>query len=341
MTGALRNFLLATSITLIMPNVALSDDVNDFFRGVTLNVLTGSSPGSGYDNYGRVVGKYIVKYLPGSPTVVVRSMPTAAGLAQANFIYNQAPRDGSSFGILMNNMTVEPLIGNSNARFDPSKFSWIGSANRLVNVCVAWHTKPVRTIEDLRAREWVTGGTAARSSTVQQANTFKFLGGAKLKVIPGYAGTTEMLLAMERGELDIACGIGWDSVKSSTSFLTEGKIVPVMQLGAEKHPELPTVPFIYDMLLDQSKLPVLQFITARLDIGRAFAGPPGIPPNRLAALRKAFMAVLQDKELLAEAKKLEMEIDAQSGEVIQEKVMKLAATPAAIIAEAEKVVIGP
>jgi tripartite-type tricarboxylate transporter receptor subunit TctC len=315
-----------------------AEDVTAFYHGKSLDMISSATPGSGYDNYARIVGRHIVRFLPGNPTIVNKSMPAASGLAQANYIYNQASKDGTVVGIITNNMTVEPLIGNNNARFDPGSFSWIGSPNRLINICVAWHERPVRTIEDLRAREWITGGTAARSSTVQQANTFKSLGGAKLKIVAGYAGTSQMLLALERGELDIACGIGFDSVKSSTDFYESGKIVPVMQLGYEKSPELPNTPFIYDMLLDQRMKPALDFITIRLDIGRAFAGPPGIPADRLAALRAAFWAAVQDSEFLAEAKKMGLDIDAQPGDVIQEKVRKLQDTPKDVIALADKII---
>src|SRR5262249_16901530 len=144
------------------------------------------------------------------------------GLAEANHLYNVAPRDGSVFGIITNNMTVEPLTGNANARFDPSKFVWIGSADKLVDVCVAWHTTPLRTTGALRPGEWLVGATSVRSNTVQQANIFSALGGAKLRVVKGYPGTTSLILALERGEIQVACGIGWDTVKASTSYLQEG-----------------------------------------------------------------------------------------------------------------------
>ncbi len=310
---------------------ASAEDVAAFYKGRTIEVLAGSEPGSGYDGYARMIARHIGKHIPGNPTVIVRNMPAASGLAEANFLYNQAARDGTVFGIITNNMTVEPLIGNINARFEPGKFVWIGSPDRLVNVCVAWHTTPLRTIADLRAREWLVGGTAARSSTVQQANVFIALGGAKLRVVKGYPSTTSMILALERGELEVACGIGWDSVKSSTGLLQAGKIVPVMQLGYEKHPELQEVPFIYDMLVDPKMKGVLDFITQRLHIGRAFAAPPNIPAERAQALRDAFWVAVNDPQLLAEAEKIHMEILPARGEDIQKEVAELAATPKAIV----------
>jgi tripartite-type tricarboxylate transporter receptor subunit TctC len=316
---------------------AAAQDVAAFYRGRTVEVYAGSEPGSGYDGYARIVARNIGRHIPGSPNVVVKNMPAASGLAEANFLYNQAPRDGSVFGIITNNMTVEPLIGNVNARFDPAKFVWIGSADKLVNVCVAWHSTPLRTIEDLRAREWLVGGTAARSSTVQQANVFIALGGAKLKVVKGYPSTTSMILALERGELEVACGIGWDSVKSSTGYLQAGKIRPVMQLGYEPHPELKGVPFIYDMLIDPNMKDVLDFITRRLFIGRAFAAPPDIPAERAQALRDAFWAALNDRTLLAEAERQHMEILPARGEEIQKEVIALTATPKRIVELTDKV----
>lgn len=316
---------------------ASAQDVEAFYKGKQLNVIAGSDPGAGYDSYARIVAKHIVRFLPGNPTAVVRNMPAASGLAAANFLYNQAARDGTTFAIIHNNLTVEPLIGNKQALFEPAKFGWIGSANKLVNVCVTWHTFPVRTIADLRAREWITGGTAARSSTVQQANTFIVLGGARLKVVAGYPSTTSMILAMQRGEIEIACGIGWDSVKSSTGFLQTGEIVPVMQLGHKPHPELKTVPWIYDMLVDPGMKDVLDFITIRLDIGRAYATPPEVPADRLAALREAFWKAINDPQLRAEADKQLMEIEPQKGEEIQRSVETLIATPRRIVELTDKV----
>lgn len=317
---------------------AAAEDVAAFYKGRTIEVYAGSLPGSGYDGYARIIARHIGRHVPGNPTIIVKNMPAASGLAEANFLYNQAPRDGTVFGIITNNMTVEPLIGNVNARFDPGKFTWIGSADKLVNVCVSWHTTPLRTIEDLRSREWLTGGTAARSSTVQQANVFIALGGAKLKVVKGYPSTTSMILALERGELEVACGIGWDSVKSSTGYLQAGKIVPVMQLGYERHPELKNVPFIYDMLLDPKMKEVLDFITVRLHIGRAFAGPPDIPSERAQALRDAFWAAIHDPTLLAEAEKQHMDLHPARGEDIQKEVVAMAATPKRIIEITDKVI---
>lgn len=328
---------LAASIALTIPQGASSQTAEEFYKGKTLTVFAGSNPGAGYDNYARIAARHVPRFLPGSPTAIVKNMPIASGLGLANYIGGPAPRDGTVFGIIHNNMTVEPVIGNKNARFDAAKFSWIGSANKLVNVCVTWHTVPVRTIADLRSKEWVTGGTAARSSTVQQANTFIVLGGAKLKVVHGYPSTTSMILAMQRGELQIACGIGWDSVKSSTGFLQTGEIVPVMQLGHKPHPELKDVPFIYDMLTDPAMKPVLDFITIRLDVGRAYAAPPDVPADRLKALREAFWAAFHDEQLLAEAKKQHMEILPQRGEDVQESVIKLAATPKDIVEATAKV----
>lgn len=305
---------------------AIAESVGEFYKGKTIEIYAGSNPGSGYDNYARIVSRHIDKFLPGSPTVIVKNMPGASGLPLANYLYTQAPRDGTTFAIIHNNLTVEPLIGNKNARYDPAEFGWVGSASKLTNVCVTWHTLPLRTIADLRSREWVTGGTAARSSTVQQAHTFMVLGGAKLKVIPGYKSTTDMILALERGEIEVACGIGFDSVKSSTSYYREGKIIPVMQLAYEKHAELPEVPFIYDMLVSPDFRPVADFITKRLAIGRAFATPPEVPAARLKALRDAFWAALNSPELLSDAKIQNMDIEPQRGEVIQKLVTEITKT---------------
>jgi tripartite-type tricarboxylate transporter receptor subunit TctC len=317
----------------------LAQSPEQFYKGKSVDMFVGSPPGGGYDGYGRLIARHIGKHIPGTPTVIVRNMPGAGGLTMINNLYHQAARDGTAMAIVHNNLTVEKLLGNPNARFDAEKFNWIGSANKLVNVCVAWHTVPLKTAEDLRSREWLVGGTGPRDSTVQQANVFIVLGGAKLRVVKGYPSATSTILALERGELEVACGIGWDSIKSSTGYLQSGQIKPVMQLGYEKHPELMDVPFIYDMLLDPNMKEVLDFLTIRLYIGRAFAAPPEVPADRVAALRAAFAAAVKDPELQEEARKRQMDLLPASGEDIQKEVTKLAGTSPRIVEIANKVLL--
>lgn len=328
---------LAVAMLAAIGPPASAQGADHFYKGKTVVVYVGTTTGGGYDSYARLLAAHIGQYLPDKPNVIVRNMPGASGLALANYLYTQAARDGSMFAMLHNNMAVEPVIGNKNARFDPTRFNWIGSANKLVNVCVAWHTVPVRTAADLRSHEWLVAGTADRSSTVQEANVFIVLGGAKLKVVKGYPSSTSMILALERGEVQIACGIGWDSVKSSTGYLQTGQIVPVMQLGYEKHPELPDVPFIYDMLVDPKMKPVLDFLTIRLHVGRAYAAPPDVPAERIKILREAFWQAIHDPATKKDADKQHMELQPQRGEDIQKEVAKLVATPKDIVAVADRV----
>jgi tripartite-type tricarboxylate transporter receptor subunit TctC len=329
---------IAAAACLALMGGAASASVQDFYASRNVDFLIGTAPGGGYDGYGRIVARHIGKHIPGNPSLIVRNMPGASGLVMTNHLYNVVARDGATLAILHNNMTVEPVIGNENARFDATRFNWIGSANKLANVCVAWHEVPVRTAEDLRSREWVVGGTARRSSTVQQANVFSVLGGANLKVIAGYPSSTSLILALERRELDIACGIGWDSIKSSTGYLQEGKIVPVMQLAyRESHPELTDVPFIYDMLVDRSLEPVLDFLTVRLFVGRAVATTPDVPTERVQALRDAMWNAMHDPEFVAEADRLLMEIQPTRGEDIQREVDRLAQTSREIVDVAARV----
>lgn len=337
-TASLATALLAGFSAIVFYDApSRADAVTDFYKDTNIDLLIPSTPGGGYDGYGRLIGRHIGKHIPGTPTIVVKNMPGAGGVTMVNHLYNIAPRDGSTFAILHNNMTVEPMLGNPATRFEPDKLTWVGSANKLVNVCVAWHTVPVRTAEDLRNKEWLVAGTTPRDSTVQMANVFKVLGGAKLKVIKGYPGSNSTILSLSRGENQIACGIGWDSIKSSTGFLQSGEIVPVMQLGYEKHPELKDVPFIYDMLVDPDMKPVLDFLTIRLYVGRAFAAPPNLPADRTAALRAAFMAAVADPALKAEAEKRHMDLLPATGEDIQREVVRLTQTPKSIVEIANKV----
>jgi tripartite-type tricarboxylate transporter receptor subunit TctC len=306
----------------------------DFYKGKTVEIYIGYSVGGAYDVYARLLARHMGKHLPGRPTVVNKNMEGAGSLRLANWLYNVAPKDGTVFGIIGRGIPFDPLLGGS-GQFDATKFSWIGSANDEVSICAAWHATPVNTFADLLTRDMIVGGTASGADTDQFPKIVNGVLGAKMRVISGYPGGNEITLAMERGEVQGRCGWSWSSVKAThPTWVQDKKIKILMQLSLAKHPDLPDVPLIMDLAKNDEQRQILKLVFARQVMGRPFLGPPGIPDDRLTALRKAFMDTMKDPEFLAEAEKGKLEITPVSGEDIQKLVTDVYATPKDVAAKA-------
>jgi tripartite-type tricarboxylate transporter receptor subunit TctC len=296
--------------------------------------MIGYSVGGGYDVYARLIARHLGKHIPGNPIVTPKNMEGAGSLRLANWLYNVAPKDGTVFGIIGRGIPFDPLLGGS-GQFDATKFSWIGSANDEVSICAAWHATPVNTFEDLLTRDMIVGGTASGADTDQFPKIVNGVLGAKMRVISGYPGGNEITLAMERGEVQGRCGWSWSSVKAThPTWVQDKKIKILMQLSLAKHPDLPDVPLIMDLAKNDEQRQILKLVFARQVMGRPFLGPPGIPDDRLTALRKAFMDTMKDPEFLAEAEKGKLEITPVSGEDIQKLVTEVYATPKDVAAKA-------
>jgi hypothetical protein len=226
---------------------AALDSVADFYRGRQLTVVVGYGPGGSASFYAQALAHHMGRFLPGSPSLVVQHMPGAGGLLAANNIFNTAPRDGTVFAITGRTMAIEPLIGNSNAKFDGRKFSWLGTANVETTTCLAWRTSPVKTLQDAMTQELVVGGTGADATEVIFPKAVNKLVGTRFKIVIGYQSSADMNLAMERGELAGNCGLGWTIVKRRLpDWLTDNKISILFQMGLRKHPDIPAVPLISD-----------------------------------------------------------------------------------------------
>jgi tripartite-type tricarboxylate transporter receptor subunit TctC len=258
-------------------------------------------------------------------------MPGAGSLKLANYLYNVAPKDGSTIGIFSRGMAMEPLIGGANVAFDSTKLTWLSSGTNETSVFVTWHTSPVKTWNDLLTKDFTVGGEGSGSDPDVYALLLKNAFGAKLKLISGYPGTADILLAVERGELGGLCGWSWSTLKSRSKKLYDsGEIAVPVQLGLTPHEDLPNVPLITTLTKDPTKVAVLKLIFSRQTMARPFAAPPGIPEERLRALRAAFDATMKDKDFLAEAQKLDLEVRPVSGAEIDDLVANLAKTPAEI-----------
>ena len=309
-----------------------AETVAEFYKGKQLRILIGYGPGTGYDVYGRVLGRHLATHLPGAPNILPQNMPGAASLTMVNHLYNVAPRDGTAIAVPARNLFVEPLYGNDQARFEARKFSWIGSISQDVATCFTWHNTGIATIADAQAREVLVGATGPLSGSYQSPLILNAVLGTKFKVITGYADSGEIGLAMERGELEGYCSFTWGSIKSARpQWIEQKQINLILQMTLRKHPELPTVPSVMDLAKDDEARQLLTLVYADQEMGRPVAGPPDIPADRLAALRLAFDATMADAAFRDDAKRSAIDIEPIDGAAVEQIVAKLYATPKAII----------
>lgn len=304
------------------------DAVAAFYKGRQLDLYIGTGPSGGYDGYGRLVGRHIADHIPGHPSVVFRNMPGASGIVLAGHMYNKAPRDGSAIAILHNTIVVEQLLGTK-VQYDSEKFIWLGSVNQLVSTCVVSDRSGIKSFKDVQSREVTVGGTGSpSSSTSLVANVLNTLADARFKIIRGYPSSVSVLLAMERGEVDGLCGIGTDSLAtSSKEALDSGKIKVIVQVGRDPDPLIPGVPESVDFAISPEARTTMEFLIGRQYFSRPFAAPPGTPADRVQALRAAFDATMKDPKFVADSKRVRLPLSPVSGAVVQDYIKKLFSTP--------------
>jgi tripartite-type tricarboxylate transporter receptor subunit TctC len=336
-----RKFVRSAMIAMLvaLPASAWSQSPAEFYKGKNIELYIGYSVGGGYDLYARVLARHMGRYIPGSPTILPKNMDGAGSLRLANWIYNVAPKDGSVFGIFGRGTGFDPLLGNAKAQFDGQKYSWIGSANNEVSICVAWHTTGITKFEDMLTKELVVGGTSSSADTDQFPKVTNAVLGTKMRVITGYPGGNDVGLAMERGEVQGRCGWSWSSVKSThMQWYEQKKFSILVQLALNKHPELPNIPLIIDLAKTDEQRQILKLIFARQVMGRPFMAPPGVAAERVAVLRKAFMDTMADKSFLAEAEKAQMEITPVPGDKVESLMKEIYATPATVTQKAAAII---
>jgi len=311
---------------------AAADSVSDFYKNKTVTIWVGYSPGGGYDVYARTFARHWSKHLPGNPEFIVKNRPGAGSMLVANELYNILPKDGTAIGVIGRGMPQEKLLGNDQAKFESDKFTWIGSANNEVSVCVSWAATGITKYEDLKTRGMIVGGTGEGADTDTFPKVMNNVLGTKLKLVTGYPGGTDVLFAMEKGELEGRCGYSWSSaVTTHGDWLRDKKMNVLVQMSTEKHPDLPNVPFIMDLADTEEQKQVLEFIYARQAWGRPFLAPPGVPADRAKALQDSFMAVTKDPAFVADAKKQKLEINPLSGPRVAQLMKRMAQTPVKIV----------
>ena len=307
---------------------ATAQSVADFYGGRTLQMLIGYTPGGGYDLNARVLARHIGKHIPGNPSVVAQTMAGAGSLRLANFLYNVAPKDGTTIGMVGRGMAMEPLIGASATQYDARRFTWIGSVSDQVSLCANWHTSKVKTWNDMLTTDFTVGGEGSGSDPDMFAIMIRSLFGVKIRLVSGYPGGNEINLAMERGEVDGRCGWSWGSLKiTKPDWLNTKSINLLLQIGLHGNDELKGIPLIVDFARTERERQILRLVLSRQEMGWPFTAPPNLPPERAAALRAAFDATMKDPEYLAEARQRQLDVNPMTGTAIERLIYELYATP--------------
>jgi len=320
---------------------AAGQSVADFYRGKTITMAVGTSPGGDYDLRMRMVGRHIGKHIPGNPSIVPTNMPGAGQMLVANWLANVAPRDGTVIVALSQNMPVHQATGAAGVKYDVRQFNWIGNTTDTPNVINSWLTTGIRTIQDVMQRELVVGATGIASGSYLYPYALNQLVGTKFKIVTGYPGGNDINLAMERGEVGGRGSNSWASWKSTRpQWLAEQKIFILAQVGVKRNAELPDVPTLQDLARNDADRQVLVFISADTAISRPLVTSADVPRDRVEALRRAFDATMKDPEFLAEAEKSKTDISPMTGEEAQKIAQATVDAPADVRARASALLEG-
>src|SRR5262245_22613464 len=305
----------------------------------TVTVVVGYSPGASYDIYMRNFARHLGKHLPGNPNVIPQNMTGAGSLRSANYIFNAAPKDGTTLGVFARGLAMQPLLDNTGIQYDPLKFNWIGSLSADVSLILSWHTRPFKTVDDLRAREMVVAGTGSGAHSVIFPYILNGVLGTRMKVVTGYPGAADFLLAVERQEADGTAGVSWSGLNAARpEWIARKSINVIMQLGLKRHSGMNPAPLVMDFAKDDPDRGILELIFSRQDMAYPVVAPPGVPDERVALLRKAFDAVITDPDYLADARKQHLESEFLSGKDVEALVKRVLASSPAVIERARKAI---
>jgi tripartite-type tricarboxylate transporter receptor subunit TctC len=301
---------LAASLALaLLPSVAHADPVSDFYKDRNVRLIISGESGGTYDTDGRLLAKHMAKHIPGNPRIIAENMLGASGRVAANYLYNAAPKDGTVIAILQQSVALGQALGESGIQYDAARFNWLGSPVRPDETLVVWHTTGVKSIEDAKKKEVIIGATSPTGMNYLYPKLANELLGTKFKIVTGYPGGTPIMLALERGEVEGRGSNPWSDWKArKPDWVKEKKIVPLMQMSLFKHPDLPDVPLMVDLAPNATARAVFELVTITGELGRPFLTAPGVPADRVKALRAAFDATMKDPDFLAEATRTQKEI---------------------------------
>ncbi len=316
------------------PLAAHCETAEEFFKGKQISLIVGYNPGGTYDLYSRLAATILPRYIPGNPTIIPKNMPGVASVKAANFLHNQAPKDGLTIGMIGQQLALTQALRDPAVEYDMRSFNWLGRFTPIVEVTVIWHTAPVKTLEDATRRETTLAATSAGSTSDSSPMLMNKLAGTKFKIIKGYPGTTGSILAMERGETEGAHATLENLLFGKADWLRDKKISVIVQYAQARHGAFPDVPAMVEFGKTGEDKQVLALFGSTADIGRALMTPPGIPADRLAVLRKAFAAMVADPAFKAELEKRNMEFGPMSGEDLQALLKTTLDVPPAVVSRA-------
>jgi len=334
-------FVCALAFAAAVP-AAAQEDIAAFYKGKTVRIVVGTAAGGGYDLFARIVARHLASHIPGAPAIIVQNLPAAGGLVMTNQLYATAPRDGTVIGAPINGIPTAPLLQPNGAHFDAEKLIWLGSTNREPYVAFVWHTGPVQSVAELQQKELIVGATTPGTTMVDFPLIANAILGTRFKIVRGYEGTPQINHAIERGEIDGQGGVGWAAVKAQVpQWISEKKIRVIAQYGLKRHAELADIPSMLEFAKSEADRRALLVLFARTEYGRPYFLPPEVPAARVAALRRAFDATMRDPAFLADAAKLQLDVDPMSGEQVQALVGDLARTPTDVVARVRGILAAP
>ena len=329
----------AITVTACLSTVAAADPIADFYKGKTFTIVVGQEPGTGFDIYSRTLARHFQRFIPGSPSIVVQNMPGASGVNAGNWLYNIAAKDGTVMGTFSQNVAVEPLMGNAAAKYDATKFVWIGNMESSASICGISPDAGITRFDQLLEKETIFGATGPTGPLGQAARALNMITGSKIKVIYGYKGSATVKLAINKGEVHGICGLPWSTIKAFwKDEIDSGRLKPIIQLSAKPLPELGNIAHIDSYAKTPETRQLIDLVFGQLVLGRIYASPPGAPAERTEALRKAFMATMADKEFLADAEKTRIDIIPATGEEVDALIKRFYQSSPDIVARAKKTV---
>jgi tripartite-type tricarboxylate transporter receptor subunit TctC len=312
------------------------DAVAQFYKGKQVRIVVGTGAGGGYDAYSRLIARHMYRHIPGNPTVIVANMPGAGSNTAANHIYSVAPKDGTQIGSVFAGALIEPLVSNNKLQFEPNRFQFLGSANDDVYVCIARKDATPQTFKEVFEKE-ITLGASGSASSAEVATLLKNVIATKFRIVLGYVGSRSVALAIERNEVQGACGFSWPSISATNQgwFGPNGFMRVLVQTHVKGHPELNAekVPLVAEFARTAEERAIMELYFSHSTFGRPYVMAPEVPADRLAALRAAFMATMKDPAFVAEARKLGMDIESVDGETVQKLVAAFYAAPPELIAK--------
>jgi tripartite-type tricarboxylate transporter receptor subunit TctC len=332
MKTTIDRLLAAAAACALLTAPAAADEIADFYKGKSVNIVVGHEPATGFDIYARVLARHLSRHIPGHPSIIVQNMTGASGITAANWLYNVAPKDGTVMATFVHSVPFEPLMGNKSARFDPAKFAWIGNMEESVAVCGISKAAGIGKFEEMLNKETIWGATGATGPLVKSAAAVKNLLHAKMKIVSGYKGSASVKVAITRNEVHGICGLPMSTIMSQWSDIySTGEFKPVIQLSGRKSPDLKGIPHVDDYAKSDEDRQVYGLIFGTQALGRIYLSPPGTPEARKQALRSALMASMKDPQFIEDAKKTRIDIMPMTGDEVEQFIARLStASPTTI-----------